>query len=205
MEPHRTRRWACVQSGQRVRSSGPDEAGSGYRGLNYTDPFGLNPCLAGPVAMRVCAAIAVSAGSAIGAAGTQIYDNIRSGADLFDGVGDAALTGARDGAVAVLGGAAFGRALSGVSAQGAASAPARGSPRPSPNFSPPTNPPQYPPTVLPEGHSVRMMGPTRQYPNGYWRQMNADGHYVNPATGRQPGSVSRAEFRAQTHVELPPP
>src|SRR5690606_11534002 len=43
MEPHRTRRWACVQSGQRVRSSGPDEAGAGYRGLNHRDPFGLCP------------------------------------------------------------------------------------------------------------------------------------------------------------------
>src|SRR5690606_35234326 len=42
MEPHRTRHWASVQRGWRVRSSGPDEAGSGYRGLNHSDPFGLS-------------------------------------------------------------------------------------------------------------------------------------------------------------------
>jgi hypothetical protein len=76
-------------------------------------------------------------------------------------------------------------------------------PKPPKDWMPPTNPPQLPPTNVPEGHTVRVMGPTPQYPNGYWRQTNEKGEYVNPATGKMPGNVSRSEFRAQTHVELP--
>jgi RHS repeat-associated protein len=81
-----------------------------------------------------------------------------------------------------------------------------GAPKPAEDFAPPTNPPQDPPTVLPDGHTVRVMpNSTKQYPNGYWRQYDSKGNPVNPSTGKQPGSVPRAESRAQTHVPLPPP
>jgi RHS repeat-associated protein len=82
---------------------------------------------------------------------------------------------------------------------------APGAPKPATNFTPPTNAPQNPPDVLPDGHTVRVMPPTQQYPNGYWRQYDSNGNPVNPATGQQPGSVPRAVSRAQTHVPLPPP
>jgi RHS repeat-associated protein len=80
----------------------------------------------------------------------------------------------------------------------------RGLPKSPKNWLPPTNPPQLPPSTLPPGHTVRVMGPTKDYPNGYWRQYDQRGNPVNPATGEQPGSVTRAEAAAQTHVPLPP-
>lgn len=82
--------------------------------------------------------------------------------------------------------------------------PVKGKPRSSPNFLTPTNPPQAVPTTLPEGHTVRVMGPTEDYPNGYWRQYNELGQPVDPSTGKPPGNVSRPESRARTHVPLPP-
>jgi RHS repeat-associated protein len=88
----------------------------------------------------------------------------------------------------------------------AADSTASSAPRPAENFTEPANPPQDPPTALPDGHTVRVMpNSTEQYPNGYWRQYDSNGNPVNPSTGRQPGSVPRAQSRADTHVPLPPP
>src|SRR5690606_36415313 len=73
MEPHRTRHWASVQSGQRVRPSGPDEAGSGYRGLNHADPFGLFPCLVPPIS-AACVYVAGSAAGGLAWIGSKLID-----------------------------------------------------------------------------------------------------------------------------------
>lgn len=83
------------------------------------------------------------------------------------------------------------------------SAVARGAPRPAQNFLEPTNPAQPPPKSLPNGHSVRVMGPTQQYTDGYWVQTNQHGQPINPSTGKPPSNVTRPESRAQTHVPLP--
>jgi hypothetical protein len=73
------------------------------------------------------------------------------------------------------------------------------------NFETPTNPAQAAPAQadLPPGFTVRVAGPTADYPTGYWRVMNADGHYVDPSTMQQVGNVTKAQFNARTHVPLP--
>jgi hypothetical protein len=77
-------------------------------------------------------------------------------------------------------------------------------PKASPQFEPPTNPAQPVPRTLPDGHSVRVMPPTPQYPSGYWVQTNANGQPVDPSTGKPPANVTRPQARARTHIPLPP-
>jgi len=80
-----------------------------------------------------------------------------------------------------------------------------GTPKPSPNFLPPSHKPQLPPSSLPEGFTVRVMPSTSQYPNGYWKVVNAGNQAVSPTTLKPSGNVSQAQHRADTHVPLPPP
>jgi len=72
-------------------------------------------------------------------------------------------------------------------------------------FLEPTNPAQNPPNPgeLPPGYNMRVMGPTGDYPNGYWRITNELGQYLDPSTMKPPANVSRALFRAMTPIPLP--
>ena len=89
---------------------------AGNNPVSFSDPFGLNPCLAGPVAFRLCAAAATAVGTALGAAAHQVYQNYRQDRPLMEGTGRAALRGARDGAAGALGGEVAGKLLAGARA-----------------------------------------------------------------------------------------
>jgi RHS repeat-associated protein len=78
----------------------------------------------------------------------------------------------------------------------------KGAPASPKEFIPPTNPPQDPPADVPDGFSIRVMKPTADYPQGYWRLYKGT-QAVDPSTMEPPGNVSKAQFRAETHVSLP--
>ena len=86
--------------------------------MAWSDPFGLTPCLLGPIAVRLCVAAAVTIGTAVAAAGRQVYRNLREGRSAADGLGQATLEGIRDGAAAALVGEGVGAALGRVAGTG---------------------------------------------------------------------------------------
>jgi RHS repeat-associated protein len=83
---------------------------------------------------------------------------------------------------------------------------AKGEPKSPKTFVPPTNSPRPPPSSadLPPGHTVRVGPPTKEYPNGYWRQYNERGQPVDPSTGKPPSNVTKPEFESRTHTPIPP-
>lgn len=63
---------------------------------------------------------------------------------------------------------------------------------------------RIPPATVPPSEIVRIGPKTPQYPDGYWRQYDGDGHPVDPKTGKYPDNVSSEQVKSQTHVPLPP-
>ena len=171
--------------------------------VNYSDPYGLCP---------LCAYFAVSVVAfSVGEAAAKVVENYQSGRPLRQGVGYAAVKGARDGAGAALLSVGMEAVAGAVAAADVAtavtknSAVRKGATRLSARFIEPTNPASEPPTSLPDGHTIRSGPPMEGYPNGYWKQINELGQPVDPSTGKPPGNGSAAQARAQTHVRYPPP
>ena len=95
-----------------------------------------------------------------------------------------------------------------------------GGPKPAKNWIAPTNKPQAPkipddwvssssnkgngtiwrmPNTSGDTNTIRVMKPTEQYPNGYWRQTASDDpkQFIDPSTGRISTNLS------ETHIPLP--
>ena len=88
--------------------------------VNYSDPFGLNPCLLYP---QACIVAAFAATSGIGAAVGQVLSNLEAGRPASEGVATAGLAGVRNGLAmglaAEFGGRALGSLFRGGSRAGA--------------------------------------------------------------------------------------
>ena len=82
----------------------------------------------------------------------------------------------------------------------------QGQPKSPQQFLQPTNSPQMPPDPkdLPEGTQVRIGPKTKEYPDGYWRMIDQNGHPIDPTDMKYPDNASSQEVRQRTHIPLPP-
>jgi RHS repeat-associated protein len=82
-----------------------------------------------------------------------------------------------------------------------------GGPKSPKTFITPTNPAQAAPdaTSLPAGYNVRVMPPTKEYPNGYWVMTNKVNQPVEPTTLKPPSDAKTTpQVNSRVHVPLPP-
>jgi len=175
--------------------------------VNFSDPFGLCPVGLSNLNAFLCnsiEALSIAAGTDIGATLGGGAGLLAGPAAIFASPAGAALGASAGAGVGALAGRAITNVLFSQSAGDGSGNSSRSTSKSSPNFREPTNAAQEPPASLPEGHSVRVMGPTKQYPTGYWRQYNGNGQPVDPSTGRPPANLTRPEFQARTHIPLPP-